>query len=230
MWRRFLDETYVSRSRVRAARDTGSVENVALALWAVFGLLAVVVPVALQLRRTGSTGFKGLSGRPGSLDRLAGLGLVVAIALGVIAPQVAKSGDVEPIGALDHDWLHAIGISLFVLGLAAIVFSQQWMGRSWRIGVDEQERTELVSTGPFAVVRNPIYTGMIAAVLGLGLLVPNVVAVASVALLFAALEVQTRLVEEPYLLRVHGQSYESWASQTGRFLPGVGRVGKSPVT
>jgi protein-S-isoprenylcysteine O-methyltransferase Ste14 len=73
-------------------------------------------------------------------------------------------------------------------------------------------------------VRNPIYTGMIAAVLGLALLVPNVVAVASVAVLFVALEVQTRFVEEPYLLRVHGQSYRSWASETGRFLPGMGRL------
>ena len=113
---------------------------------------------------------------------------------------------------------------LFAAGLAVIVFSQQWMGRSWRIGVDEQERTELVCTGPFALVRNPIYTGMIAAVLGLALLVPNVIAAASVALLLAALEVQTRLVEEPYLLRVHGSSYGSWASRTGRFLPGVGRL------
>jgi protein-S-isoprenylcysteine O-methyltransferase Ste14 len=205
------------------------VENVALVLWAVFGLLAVVVPVGLQLRRTGSTGFKGLSGRPGSLDRLAGGGLVLAIALGVIAPQVAKSGDLEPIGPLDHGWVHAIGIALFAVGLTTIVFSQQWMGRSWRIGVDEQERTELVSTGPFAVVRNPIYAGMIAAVLGLGLLVPNVLSVASVALLLTALEVQTRLVEEPYLLRVHGESYGNWASRTGRFLPGVGRLVKRPA-
>jgi hypothetical protein len=106
------------------------VEDVALALWALFGLLAVVVPVALQLRRTGSTGFKGLSGRPGSLDKLAGLGLVVAIILGVIAPQVAMSGDVEPIHELDHAWVHAVGIALYALGGSAPSWSAPGRSRS----------------------------------------------------------------------------------------------------
>jgi protein-S-isoprenylcysteine O-methyltransferase Ste14 len=205
------------------------VETFALVLWAVFGLLAVVVPVALQLRRTGSTGFKGLSGRQGSLDRLAGTALILAIVLGVASPLVSMSGEMDPRAALDHGWVNAIGVAVYALGLAAIVFSQQWMGRSWRIGVDEQERTELVSTGPFAVVRNPIYTGMIATVLGLGLLVPTLISNMSVALLVLALEIQTRFVEEPYLVHVHGESYRSWASRTGRFLPGVGRLVSPPV-
>jgi protein-S-isoprenylcysteine O-methyltransferase Ste14 len=70
---------------------------------------------------------------------------------------------------------------------------------------------------------------MIETVLGLGLLVPNVLSVASVVLLLAALEIQTRLVEEPYLLRVHGESYGNWASRTGRFLPRVGRLANRPA-
>ena len=75
------------------------------------------------------------------------------------------------------------------------------MGESWRIGVDEQERTALVTSGPFAVVRNPIFAGMLPASLGLALLVPNVVALAGLAALLVALEIQVRLVEEPYLMR-----------------------------
>ena len=40
------------------------------------------------------------------------------------------------------------------------------MGRSWRIGVEEGERTDLVTGGPFAIVRNPIYASMLPAFLG----------------------------------------------------------------
>lgn len=47
-------------------------------------------------------------------------------------------------------------------------FAQLAMGDSWRIGVDEQENTTLVRTGPFKWVRHPIYTAMMA--FGLGLL------------------------------------------------------------
>ena len=49
--------------------------ELAVWLWSVYGLLAVVLPVALQLRRTGSTGLAGVSGSPGSVEWLAGAGL-----------------------------------------------------------------------------------------------------------------------------------------------------------
>ena len=199
--------------------------DVALVLWGLYGVLAVVLPIALQVRRTGTTGLKGVSGKPGSIEWLAGVGLVVAIALGVTAAALAASGDVEPVGALDRAGVHAAGVVLYAVGLATIVFSQQWMGRSWRIGVDERERTRLVTGGPFTAVRNPIFTGMILTSAGLALMVPSVLSFAALALLFASLEVQTRLVEEPYLTRVHGDEYTGWASRAGRFLPGVGRLG-----
>lgn len=98
------------------------------------------------------------------------------------------------------------------------------MGDSWRIGVDHGERTALVTDGPFAYVRNPIFAGMIPAGLGIALLVPSIVAILSIVLLVAALEIQTRLVEEPYLLIIHGDEYAAYASRVGRFVPLVGRL------
>ena len=85
-------------------------------------------------------------------------------------------------------------------------------------------RTSLVTTGPFAVVRNPIFAAMLPASLGLALLVPNAVALAGLAALWLALEIQVRLVEEPYLLRAHGDSYRQYAGRVGRFVPGLGRL------
>lgn len=64
---------------------------------------------------------------------------------------------------------------------------------------------------------------MVINAVGLTLLVGNFVAIAGLAALVAALEVQVRLVEEPYLRSVHGPSYDKYASKAGRFLPAVGR-------
>jgi protein-S-isoprenylcysteine O-methyltransferase Ste14 len=200
------------------------VEDVALYLWGLYGLLALVVPVALQLRRTGSTGLKPPGGAPGSVEWIAGASLIVALALGVAAPILALNDDVEPIDALDGTGTHVVGVALYALGLALVVFSQQWMGRSWRVGVDESERTELVKGGPFEFVRNPIFTGLIFMSAGFTLMVPSIVSLASTVILLVSLELQTRLVEEPYLTRVHGEAYRGWASRVGRFLPGVGRL------
>ena len=113
---------------------------------------------------------------------------------------------------------------LFAVGLAATLAAQLSMGSSWRVGVDTDERTDLVTEGPFAFVRNPIYSAMLPTTVGLALMVPSWVAFAGLAALFAALELQVRVVEEPYLLHVHGDRYGEYAARVGRFLPGVGRL------
>lgn len=48
------------------------------------------------------------------------------------------------------------------------------------------------------------------------------VSVAALVVLVAALEVQVRLVEEPYLRATHGPAYDSSRARVGRFVPGVG--------
>ena len=196
---------------------------VALGCYALYLALAFVLRSVIQRRRTGSTGFKGVSGHPGSLEWWAGILFVVALIIGALAPVLDVTDVLDPIGALDGPGAHALGLVLFGLGLAATLYAQLTMGESWRVGVDESERTALVTDGPFALVRNPIFAAMIPTSLGLALMVPNVVAWAGFAALVLALEIQVRLVEEPYLRRVHGQAYASYAARTGRFAPGFGR-------
>jgi protein-S-isoprenylcysteine O-methyltransferase Ste14 len=200
---------------------------VALVSYGVYLALAFGVRSLIQLRRTGSTGFKGLGGRPGSAEWLAGVLFGLALAVGVAAPVLALADVVEPIGSLDSAPVHVAGVALFLGGLGATFAAQVAMGASWRIGVDEGERTELVTDGPFAHVRNPIFAAMLPTALGLTLMVPSVVAFAGLAALFVALELQVRIAEEPYLLRVHGTAYADYAARTGRFLPGVGRLRSS---
>jgi protein-S-isoprenylcysteine O-methyltransferase Ste14 len=113
---------------------------------------------------------------------------------------------------------------VFVVGLLGTLHAQWAMGSSWRIGVDDRERTQLVARGPFRWVRNPIFTWMTVALIGLLVMVPNVWSLAALAAMIVAIELQVRLVEEPYLVRTHGAAYRRYAARTGRFVPFVGML------
>ncbi|MDT5327675.1 MAG: hypothetical protein QOF25_4827 [Mycobacterium sp.] len=88
--------------------------------------------------------------------------------------------------------------------------------------MDTGETTTLVRSGVFSWVRNPIFTAMLTFGLGIALVTPNVVATAGFALLVATIELQVRVVEEPYLSTVHGATYRDYLARVGRFVPRVG--------
>jgi protein-S-isoprenylcysteine O-methyltransferase Ste14 len=197
-------------------------DALALALYAAFFVLAFGWRSWAQWRRTGDTGLR-LHAQPGSVQYWAKLGFVGAIVAGVAAPVAGLLG-LAPIDALDRPAVDLAGLVLAVGGIVATLAAQRQMGNSWRVGVDGAERTDLVTGGVFETVRNPIFTAMVVAAGGLAAMVGNVVAVLGLAGLIGALHAQVRLVEEPYLRRVHGASYEAYSARAGRFVPLVGRL------
>ena len=174
--------------------------------------LAVAWRTAKQRRDTGSTGFVALRER-GRPARVAAIAMVLGVVGLAGAPAVAYAQ------AANWDAAATAGVALMAFGLVLTLVAQQQMGRSWRIGVDPDERTELVTAGVFGSVRNPIFTGMIGFALGAALAVPNAWSGVGATLLTLGIIAQVLLVEEPYLRRVHGRAYADYASSAGRFLP-----------
>ena len=193
----------------------------ALALFSVFAVAAFGWRTWVQWRRTGDTGLR-LAATPGTVQWWAKLGFVAALAAGVAAPVAGLAG-LDPLKLLASDALRLAGTVITVAGIAATAAAQVQMGTSWRIGVDPSERTGLVTTGIFSVVRNPIFTAMLITAAGFTLMVGNAVAVLGLAALIAALEVQVRAVEEPYLRATHGPMFDRYAATTGRFIPTLGQ-------
>ncbi|KYG06269.1 isoprenylcysteine carboxyl methyltransferase [Sorangium cellulosum] len=193
----------------------------ALALYGVYMALAFGWRSLRQRRVTGSTGFRGVSGPPGSLPWIGGVLFAVAMLLGLAAPVAELAGWIGPL-AEPGSLIVGLGAVAILAGILGTLWSQGAMGASWRIGVSEAERTSLVTRGPFAVVRNPIFSFMMLAALGMALILPNAAALASFAALVTAIELQVRVVEEPYLLRTHGEAYAAYCAKVGRFLPGLG--------
>jgi protein-S-isoprenylcysteine O-methyltransferase Ste14 len=197
-----------------------------LAIWMLiaFGVLAFFVRVAIQLRRTGKTGLIGLRPGAGPVEWLAGILFTGGMAIAVASVVLVLRGTLDPVDALDVGALHVVGIVLAGTGGLAVFAAQLGMGESWRIGVSDEERTDLITGGWFSLVRNPIYTAMIVGWTGLAMMVPTWLGIAAVPVIALGLELQVQAVEEPYLLRTHGDEYRSYASRVGRFVPGIGKL------
>lgn len=112
-----------------------------------------------------------------------------------------------------------VGVALLIFGLIVVVSAQLQMGQAWRIGVDESEKTELITHGLFKYSRNPIYAGMLILAFAMLVLLPHVAMCLFVAIGFGGVEMQVRLVEEPYLRNVHGSAYDSYCQQVNRYFP-----------
>lgn len=102
------------------------------------------------------------------------------------------------------------------LGLTFICWRQ--MGRSWRIGIDPEEKTELVIRGAYRIVRHPIYTLSMTLMLCTLITVPTVLMLVT-AIIHIALIALEALREERYLLKIHGALYAAYCLRTGRFVP-----------
>ena len=110
------------------------------------------------------------------------------------------------------------GILLVVLGYAGTLWCYSIMGDAWRMGIDRNEKTRLVTQGPYQVMRHPIYGLQVMMLAGVALLLPTVFAFFILGLHFLCAWIKAR-DEEAYLLAVHGEEYRAYSTRTGRLLP-----------
>ena len=129
----------------------------------------------MQVRRTGDSGWRGISGCPGTPEWWAGVGFILALVAAVLGPVTAMLG-LDRVDTVTNTRLQAVATVVAVVGIVGTFLTQVAMGSNWRIGVDETETTDLVAHGPFAVVRNLIFTAMAVTGAGLAFVVANVVA------------------------------------------------------
>jgi len=196
-----------------------------LAVLALIVLVVWLVVVAglrtyIGYRRTGTV---ATLARPetGSAAWWARLISSIGVVLAFAAP-IAEVLGFAPIAVLDHQPVRYAGLALAIVGIMSSLAAQLAMGESWRGDVDPSARTPLVTHGPFRFVRNPILTCTAATAIGIALMVPNILTLLMLVAFVIGMQLQVRLVEEPYLTRVHGDAYRRYATRTGRFLPRLG--------
>lgn len=124
---------------------------------------------------------------------------------------------IGPIGWLEVWWLKVAGIAILFAALVWVSIAQMQMGRSWRIGIDEETKTDLVSKGLFTLSRNPIFLGMRVLLLGLFLVTPNALTLLAFGIGDVLMQVQVRL-EEEHMEKLHGEKFEEYKKTVRRWI------------
>ncbi|MGA8207284.1 MAG: isoprenylcysteine carboxylmethyltransferase family protein [Candidatus Dormiibacterota bacterium] len=89
------------------------------------------------------------------------------VALFIIIVLVVHSGVFKGHDAfVSNPVLQGIGVVLFLMGLALAVWARVYLGRNWGTPMSEKVDAELVTTGPYQYIRNPIYSGILLAGIG----------------------------------------------------------------
>ena len=122
-----------------------------------------------------------------------------------------------PISYLQTQILTITGLALIHIALVWISIAQFQMSNSWRIGIDEKNKTKLVTDGVFSISRNPIFLGMIISVLGLFFIVPNALTFFLTITTYIVIQIQIRL-EEEFLQKQHAQDYVNYKLKTKRLI------------
>jgi protein-S-isoprenylcysteine O-methyltransferase Ste14 len=186
------------------------------------GALVLALPI-LRVYRTTGVWLVVPHRSPRPVDRLMGYGGVVVLPLLLVLASVyAWRGPSALLVWQTPQWLGLLGWGALLAGVALIAVAQRQMGTSLRLGIDDRP-TRLVLGGVYGHVRHPIYSGLLLTLAGLSGVAPSPWTVCGLAAAGFFFAIQTRL-EEEHLLRVHGESYRAYASQTGRFVPWVGRL------
>ena len=194
----------------------------------VFGSAVVYwAGVFIQIRRVRQRTGRSANPLPlGLKEQLLWLGWLLVVtgwlALPFLIDQPAKIGLAQLYPPLMQRPLLMIGAGLVATGYAMTLWCYAIMGETWRMGVDRNERTRLVTRGPYRVVRHPIYALQVLMLIGVALLLPAPLAGLILAVHYLCAELKAR-DEEAYLLTVHGDEYRGYLARTGRLLPRIFR-------
>ncbi|RBP08582.1 protein-S-isoprenylcysteine O-methyltransferase Ste14 [Roseiarcus fermentans] len=178
-------------------------------LW--LGFVAVWIAMA--------RGGKAVAEREDAFSRLShylplALGIVLIAAPDIPVPPL--DGRFVPLAL----WPVRLGAAVTVAGIAFAIWARLWIAGNWSSDVTLKRDHELVVDGPYALVRHPIYTGILFGLAGTALAVGEWRAVLGVALVGVAWW-RKLTIEETVMRRQFGDAYARYASRTRALIPFV---------
>jgi protein-S-isoprenylcysteine O-methyltransferase Ste14 len=147
-------------------------------------------------------------GREGRIRVLIFVVVVVLVRLGAFRGHHALNTD---------PWRAGVGLVLFALGLLFAIWARRTIGRNWGTPMTQKDEPELVTGGPYRLVRHPIYSGILAAGIGTAValtwfwLLP--VALGGIYFIYSA------TVEERFLTERFPDSYPAYKRSTKMLVP-----------
>ncbi len=138
--------------------------------------------------------------------------------LGLYLPPVRHAfHDIRATAAAAGLLVGPLGAGLCALGIALAIWARDYLGRNWGLPMSRQADAELVTGGPYAYVRHPIYTGMLVAMLGSALGNSPFWLVALVP--FGIYFITSARREETLMLEQFPQQYRDYMARTKMLVP-----------
>jgi protein-S-isoprenylcysteine O-methyltransferase Ste14 len=143
--------------------------------------------------------------------------LRIRVVLVVIVILLIRLGAFRGHGLNTDPWRAGIGLVFFAVGLGFAIWARMHIGRNWGPPMTQKVEPELVTSGPYRLVRHPIYSGILAAGLGTAVALSwwwlIAVALAGVYILYSA------QIEERYLTDQFPDDYPDYKRSTKMLVP-----------
>jgi len=178
-----------------------------LAAWLVFALFWLVEGLRA----------KAAEKREPPGERLAHI-LLMTVAFYLVFPRNPPIGRLNERMFPSEPWRVALGVALTFAGVAFAMWARHHIGQFWSARVSIVSEHKLIRSGPYARIRHPIYTGMLLALVGTGLVVNRYRVILGLAMALIGFTRKAKK-EEGFLAAQFGEAFEEHRRHTGFLLP-----------
>ena len=116
--------------------------------------------------------------------------------------------------------VNSIGALFLLASIMLLIYAQNSLGKSWKIGLEKETKTELIKTGMYKYTRHPIYVAMLLFFTSLFLLLPTILILVLVIGNYAAI-ISTAKKEEEFLIEEFGDDYRKYMQEVNFLFPKI---------
>ncbi len=143
---------------------------------------------------------------------------IMAVAFCLVFKERFRPGPLNAFFVQPTPLLEWVGVGLTAVGIGLAILARMMLGGNWSSSVTVKQDHKLIRSGPYAVVRHPIYTGILLAMLGAAMANGRVGALLGVVVAAVGLRMKS-LVEEGFMEREFGEQYAEYKRHVKALIP-----------
>ena len=151
-----------------------------------------------------------------NFSRLSHLFLVIS-AFALIYEERSAVGFLKQRLFPENDYIKILGLLINLAGIIFAIRARTWLGTNWSATVTVKKDHDLIRSGPYAITRHPIYTGMLFGIVGAAFIVGEIRGFLAVGLFLIAMEIKMA-TEEKFMKSVF-PSYGDYMKRTKKLIP-----------